>query len=143
MYSLIYVSSAVMLLSNAQLRELLTSCVRNNQRDGITGMLLYKDGNFMQSLEGEEAVVHATQARIRHDTRHHAVVTLAQGPQAARVFPDWTMGFKDLSTSSQQPAGYTQFLNAPLTGEEFADSPNRAQQLLALFKGPLVHNAHR
>jgi hypothetical protein len=60
LYSLIYVSSAVRAFTAAQLRELLVVCEKNNRRDQVSGMLLYKGGNFMQVLEGPESSVPLT-----------------------------------------------------------------------------------
>jgi hypothetical protein len=134
MYSLTFVSSAVKPFSLAELGELLALCTRNNVRDGITGLMLYKDGNFMQSFEGEHAVVMATYARMHADTRHDGMITLLQGHQRARQFPGWSMGFKNLDSAADRPASYSEFLNVPLTGEEFSAVPNRAQKLLMSFK---------
>ena len=47
---LIYVSDLVG--DTAQLGAILKSAMRHNQADGITGMLLYSGGNFLQVLEG-------------------------------------------------------------------------------------------
>jgi hypothetical protein len=134
MYSLTYVSSAVSPLNHDQLRELLTVCEENNRRDEISGMLLYKDGNFMQVLEGSADVVHRTHTRILTDRRHAGLITLLQGPQAERQFPEWSMGFRDLRSATPKPPGYNEFLNIPLTGREFSANPSRAQKLLVTFK---------
>ena len=72
---------------------LLEHARRNNEKAGVTGMLLYKDGNFMQVLEGEERVVQALSAKIGRDPRHEKMVTLLEGPLAEREFSDWSMGF--------------------------------------------------
>ncbi len=134
MYFLTYVSSAVSDFSGAELRELLATCERNNRRNELTGMLLYKDGNFMQVLEGVEERVLATHARISADTRHDGLITLLQGPLGQREFPQWCMGFADLTRDATTPAGYFEFLDAPLTGAEFSGNPSRAQRLLLAFR---------
>jgi len=134
MYFLTYVSSAAVDFSALQLRELLLTCERNNRRDDITGMLLYKDGNFLQVLEGEEASVRAAHGRIAADNRHNGLITLLQGPLSERQFPQWCMGFAELTRNSPVPAGYSEFLNSPLTSAEFSGNPSRAQQLLRAFK---------
>ena len=134
MYFLTYVSAAVAPLTSDELRELLIICEKNNRRDEISGMLLYKDGNFMQVLEGAEAAVSQTHARIGADPRHAGLITLLKGPLKARQFPDWSMGFKDLGEGSSKPPGYSEFLNSALTDEEFAANPSRAQKLLMMFK---------
>ena len=135
MFFLVYVSAAVTWFSAAELHSLLAAARANNQRAGITGMLLYKDGNFMQVLEGEEAAVRALQARIACDLRHRGMVVIASGPLQQRQFPDWTMGFADLSlvADSPLPEGYSEFLDLPFTDPAFANSPEPSRRLLLLF----------
>lgn len=135
MFSLIYVSVATQPFSTAELVTLLEQARRNNSKSDITGMLLYKDGNFLQVLEGDEKKVGALQHRISRDPRHHKMFTLAQGTCAAREFPDWSMGFSNLDAPEVATvAGYSEFMNVPLTEETFSRSPSRAQRLLRVFK---------
>jgi hypothetical protein len=132
MFSLTYVSSAAKPFSRDELRDLLEICNRNNRRRDVTGMLLYKDGNFMQVLEGEEASVREVHETISRDPRHFGLITLLQGMTPERQFPAWSMGFKDLG--ADKPQGYSEFLNIPLDGQEFKSNPGRAQKLLLTFK---------
>jgi Sensors of blue-light using FAD len=135
MFSLVYVSSVVKPFSPTELAELLAVCHRNNAALGVTGLLLYKDGNVMQALEGDEADVLELHARIGRDPRHHHLLTLLQGPVNERQFPDWSMGFRDLRARDAADAvGYSEFLNTPLTGQEFSSDPTRCQRLLMTFK---------
>ena len=98
-------------------------------------MLLYKDGNFMQVLEGDEEAVRGLYARIAADPRHGGEITLQEGFAEGRQFPDWSMGFRDLdSPEARADPAYNEFLNAPLTGQEFSGQPSRAQKLLLTFK---------
>ena len=135
MFFLVYVSSAVAPFSRSELGSLLAKCHTNNAAAGITGMLLYKGGNFMQLLEGEEQAVRTLYARIGDDPRHRGLLTLVEGPLAEREFPEWSMGFRDLTAAEVRSVpGYSEFLNTPLTGEEFASNPSRGQRLLMTFK---------
>jgi len=135
MYSLTYVSSATTHLRRQDLRRLLDQSKTTNQGAGVTGMLLYKDGNFMQVLEGEAAVVRGAYAKIGRDGRHHGLITLLQGPIEERAFPTWSMGFKDLTNApGSLEDGYNEFMNLSFTGAEFSDNPTQAQALLRLFK---------
>jgi Sensors of blue-light using FAD len=135
MFFLVYVSSATRPFSREDLRVLLETCRKNNAELGVTGMLLYKDGNFMQVLEGDEGAVRGLYARIAADPRHGGEITLQQGFAEGRQFPDWSMGFRDLdSPEAHADQGYNEFLNAPLTGREFSGDPSRAQKLLITFK---------
>ena len=54
MFKLIYVSNARKLLSSDDLLELMTASRHFNETVGITGILLYCEGCFMQLLEGDE-----------------------------------------------------------------------------------------
>jgi hypothetical protein len=135
MFFLVYVSSAARPFSGEDLRALLETCRKNNAELGVTGMLLYKDGNFMQVLEGDEEAVRGLYARIAADPRHGGEITLQQGFAEGRQFPDWSMGFRDLDSPEERSTqGYSEFLNAPLTGQEFYGDPSRAQKLLLTFK---------
>jgi len=135
MFFLVYVSAAVTWFSERELRALLAQCRLSNAQTGITGMLLYKDGNFMQALEGEERTVRALEARIACDRRHQGMVTLTSGHTAQRQFSDWTMGFYDLNApAGDLPAGYTEFLDTPFVGEAFLPAPQRCMDLMHVFR---------
>lgn len=135
MYFLIYVSSAVELFSEKELLEVLQVSRKNNEVVGVTGMLLYKDGNFMQFLEGEKEDVLTVHTRISKDPRHTGLITLMQQEEPARVFTDWAMGFKKLgSEPAPNVPGFSNFLNVPLTSDEFVKNPSQSLRLLLNFK---------
>lgn len=56
MISIAYVSSATVAFNETKLQDLVAQCQRNNERLGVTGILVYSDGNFMQVIEGGELV---------------------------------------------------------------------------------------
>jgi Sensors of blue-light using FAD len=135
LYFIVYVSAAVTWFSPTELRALLASSRASNERAGITGMLLYKDGNFMQALEGDEGAVRALQTRIELDRRHHGMVTICADHAEARQFAQWSMAFVDLDAPDEDlPAGYSRFFDLPLTDPTFTQAPNRCQELLNLFR---------
>lgn len=53
-YRIVYVSSAVKPFDKAELLDLMRKACGKNQLLGLTGMLLHKDGSFIQLLEGEQ-----------------------------------------------------------------------------------------
>jgi hypothetical protein len=135
MFFLVYVSSALKPFSKEDLVTLLEKSREHNATLGVSGMLLYKDGNFLQVLEGEEEQVKTLYAKITKDPRHKGVLTLLQGPSTDRDFPDWSMGFRDLvSPEVSEIPGYSHFLETPLTKAGFSSQPSRAKKLLLLFK---------
>ena len=135
MFFLVYVSSAVRLWAEKELLDLLEKSRKNNQALGITGMLLYKEGSFMQFLEGPREKVMALMEKIKKDPRHRGVITLLQQEHPEREFPEWTMGFK--MVESDQLPGYSDFLNLPLTSEQFLMNPSKSLRLLLNFKNIL------
>ena len=48
----IYISFAAIRLSQHELLDLLKKARLRNQAQGLTGMLLYRDGTYLQYLEG-------------------------------------------------------------------------------------------
>jgi hypothetical protein len=94
---LCYASEATAPFETLALRQLLERARANNARDGITGLLLYGNGYFVQVLEGEERPVSALYARILSDTRHHRVFELYREPVTTRDFGTWAMAFEKLT----------------------------------------------
>ena len=135
MLSLLYVSSATQLFSEEDIKALLQKSRDNNARLGLTGLLLYKDGNFMQVLEGPDDVVTRLYAKIHTDPRHHGILQLVRQQVQRREFPSWSMGFKNLNdVNLEQMPGYSTFLNEPLNSAGFSADPSRAHTLLAMFR---------
>jgi Sensors of blue-light using FAD len=64
-----------------------------NERDGISGVLIYTGMDFVQLIEGEGARVQALWQRIRADARHVDIVPLLDEPDARPWFADWRMGY--------------------------------------------------
>ena len=133
--SLVYLSEAVISFSTEDLIQFLTRTREANAALGITGMLLFHAGNFLQVLEGERDTVLALYKRIGKDPRHRALTTLSQTIIAQRDFPDWSMGFHDLGSADKpKPPGFSAFLDTTLTAADFSADPGRAKKLLLLFK---------
>jgi lipopolysaccharide biosynthesis regulator YciM len=137
-FSLVYVSSAKQLFSEEELKALLEQSRDNNTRLGLTGLLLYKDGNFMQVLEGPEDAVKRLYNIIQKDPRHHGFLQLLRQQIREREFASWSMGFKNLKdVNLQQIPGYSAFMNEPLNSAGFQADPSRAQKLLGMFRGKM------
>ncbi len=104
---LLYLSSAVNLMTTDQLIDILKIARRNNSARNVTGMLLYSEGSFIQVLEGESEDVDATFAKIQNDGRHKGILKLIEKPIDQRNFADWSMGFAEISTDkAKEIEGY-------------------------------------
>ncbi|MBC6613033.1 BLUF domain-containing protein [Hymenobacter sp. BT507] len=109
MHHLIYMSTAVQPLSDAELSTLLHQARLRNEHDNITGALVYGDGRFMQIIEGDKAALDDLYARLLSDKRHVGLVKLADKEVAARSFAGWSMAFRPVSDEEfTNMAGYVQ-----------------------------------
>jgi len=111
--NIVYISKAVSPPTAADAIEQLSQFRAHNQKRSITGILLYQEGHFMQSLEGEESVVRELYARIKSDVRHTSVFTLIDQPIEKREFEEWSMAFGDLDEAPiPDPPDFSQFLTS-------------------------------
>lgn len=137
-FYLIYLSSATELFSESDLNLLLNESRDLNSRNGITGMLLYKAGSFMQLIEGEKEKVLDLLAKIEIDKRHHKLQVLLKGEEDQRQFPNWSMAFKNLDRSLEQmPEGFSDFLTQTDSSDSVWANPTRCQKLLLSFKNTM------
>lgn len=97
MYRLVYMSTPKRPLSREDLDAMLAAATRNNNRNGITGILIQDHKRFLQYLEGNEGRVEETFARISLDKRHHAIFRLKSGVIVRRQFPGWSMASKTVN----------------------------------------------
>ena len=98
MHHIIYMSSAVHPpVSDVELGDLLRQARNFNVENGITGVLLHCDGDFLQVMEGEEQAIHGLYAKIRVDTRHQSVIKLADKEIRERSFSTWSMAFQPVT----------------------------------------------
>lgn len=133
MIQLAYLSSAKGLFSPDDIASILVVSREKNARLGITGILLYRGGNILQILEGESENVLKLFAVIEADPRHFGVIRLYQKPIVERDFPEWTMGFYDLSAEG---ATYLEGF-VDIFGPDFDMStikPSDAEKLISFFR---------
>ncbi|WP_104105218.1 BLUF domain-containing protein [Nocardioides sp. 616] len=97
MISLTYISTATSSYGESELTDLLLTTREKNQATNLTGVLLYADGHFIQTLEGPEDAVEETYGRIQRDRRHRNLDVALRDGIEERTFPDWSMGFKSIS----------------------------------------------
>jgi hypothetical protein len=94
---LIYASRAAEAITADALLPIMKSSRTKNAAAGITGVLVYSDGVFLQLLEGGRSAVSALYNRIACDARHRDVVLLAYDEVDERRFAGWSMGQANLS----------------------------------------------
>ena len=109
---LVYVSHAAYAFTADQLTRLAHKSVARNAERGVTGMLLYSAGHFMQCLEGDDSVVALTYKRVASDSRHTAVTTLALEAAEKRLFAQWSMGLLNLDAAGVAELDRARLLHA-------------------------------
>jgi hypothetical protein len=87
-----YASRAVPAVDQEELVAILKKSKVNNPRVGVTGVLCFSEGIFMQVLEGGRTAVNQLYNRIAADARHSDVVLLHYDEIAERRFAGWSMG---------------------------------------------------
>ncbi|MFO1413749.1 MAG: BLUF domain-containing protein [Burkholderiales bacterium] len=100
MLRVVYVSAATILLDADELVSILRVSRANNAQRDITGLLLYRDGDIMQVLEGDAQRVRELIAILERDPRHHRLTVIHEEEATERLFGDWTMGFHDLAAAA-------------------------------------------
>lgn len=94
---LIYASRAAGPVNAEALTPIMKASRAKNAAAGITGVLVYSDGVFLQLLEGGRNAVSTLYNKIACDARHRDVVLLAYDEVDERRFAGWSMGQANLS----------------------------------------------
>lgn len=123
MKQLVYISASRERSAPADGGAILEAALRNNPREGLTGVLVFHDGNFVQVLEGEAEPLERRFLRIRADPRHSFVTVLIEREIEARMFPGWSMGWVDAPPGTDL-AGRLRTIRAdsPLTDAQADDT---------------------
>ncbi len=93
----IYTSCQSHPMSSAEIDALLRHSHESNARHGITGILLYAGGCFMQVLEGDAEYIDMLYAKILIDPRHTRITRIILEAIPRRFFGEWTMGLSHLT----------------------------------------------
>jgi len=132
---LIYASHAVRPLADEDLLGILQGARERNARHQITGMLVYRDAVFLQVLEGEDGELDRIWAVIQADPRHENIVVIRDAEVSARDFPDWSMGFSNLSHRDLSSVpGYSKLLEEDFSPEGLRAKPGLAVDFLLDMK---------
>ncbi|GAA3601095.1 hypothetical protein GCM10022223_15960 [Kineosporia mesophila] len=148
MYELLYISQAVVDLTETEMEAFLGRSRERNAQADITGILLHiHDGPvgdepfraafFVQSLEGPQEAVEQTYERIRADMLHTDLTVVHRGQRESRSFAGWRMHLTRMTSEaalaliareSQPDSG------PPLRSDNPADT-------FALLRDPLIARA--
>ena len=92
MYRLIYLSTSNN-LNDHDLTNLLVKSQKSNRLNNISGILIHKNGEFIQVLEGEKKAVLDLFDVIEKDSRHKNVIAFDKKEVSERYFSGYFMAF--------------------------------------------------
>jgi hypothetical protein len=93
---LLYASRAID-TSPAAIDAILSQSRQFNPSGGITGILCYGGGIFLQAIEGGRSAISELYGHIQRDARHKDVELLQYEEITERRFAGWTMGAVNIS----------------------------------------------
>lgn len=94
---LLYASRAHESVDAEGLATILRQCKENNPKCGVTGVLCFSGGIFLQALEGGRSAVSRLYREIANDSRHRDVTLLSYEETRERRFASWWMGQVNLA----------------------------------------------
>lgn len=92
-FALAYSSRSLVEFDDEALLELADHAAAKNEEVDVTGYLYYRDGVFLQYIEGERSQVEGLMAKIATDPRHKLIATHVLPAIEKLVFPHWYMRF--------------------------------------------------
>ncbi|MBZ9728396.1 BLUF domain-containing protein [Salegentibacter sp. JZCK2] len=95
-YAICYVSTVNPALSETEIQKALEFSKNWNNDNGITGILLYSEGNFFQVLEGGEQLLKDLFCRIKADERHNNIIPIFQKQIPGTKFETYEADFISL-----------------------------------------------
>lgn len=137
MLQLIYVSTATRAMTEDDLEDILRAARSRNKEMDVTGLLLYRDGAFIQVLEGEDDAVQEIYDLIESDERHRGVTLLSTTSIEEREFPNWQMGFRHLGDEDLRDLdGFSSFMDDDVVRQlrSLVANPSFAREALLKFK---------
>lgn len=134
MLSIVYTSRARDAFTDEDLDALLGQSRANNDRLDLSGMLLFREGRFLQILEGPDDDLRRKMAAISGDPRHTDVTVLLDEPVDSRFFGRWTMRYEsvDDQDAAELPDDATDFER--LAGEVSSGDTSALRELIRWFQ---------
>lgn len=105
MKRLIYTSKEKEHFSKNELEALLVKARHNNESRGVTGLLVYSRGQFVQLLEGPDNSVAEAFRKISLNERHHNIDLIVEESCETAIFSEFRMAFLDLDLFAKENFG--------------------------------------
>ncbi len=124
MFCLVYKSVASTSFGKPQIVEMLEKARVSNERNNITGCLLYYKSEFVQYLEGKQVAVLELFDKIKEDKRHHDVQLISHNHIKSREFNRWKMAYEDFLGDNDELQFLKLLVSSYFESSENAMKPN-------------------
>lgn len=131
-FHLVYISEAVADISYTDIRDILEAGRKHNLQDDVTGLLIFRDGYFVQLLEGNEANVRKVLNRILLDDRNYSLRILTESTSEQRLFDKNPLAFYDGDISSNSTEDLSSLFEACMASDMM--QANEVMPLLWKFR---------
>lgn len=144
LHELTYASLATRDMSQAELVDLLDASREANLRRGITGLLLYRQQEFMQLLEGDRSAIFQLYETICADPRNRNNYLMWEGAIEQRSFPDWSMAFLAPNELELQSwPGYSDFFGTSYDAMAHRGNASTGKRFLLWHREAFLRQQHR
>jgi hypothetical protein len=116
LYCLLYISRMKEEYNKEDIEYMLNLFREKNKENGISGLMLYYEGNIIQYIEGNKKDVYILYNNIKNDIRHYNITKVVDESVIKRNFVNWQMGFKELN---QDELSHTKFIDFSLDKLKF------------------------
>jgi len=138
---LIHVSHASSPLTLSALVGLMIQCRERNRSEGIAGLLIYHDQQFIQLVEGEERTVAEMYDTICRDVRNTRNRVLFEASTPKPDYTDWSMAFlAPEAIGLEGLPGYSCFLHDDFRDPAYTDQPSAARSFLWRLRADLLRH---
>lgn len=127
-FHLVYISEAVADISYTDIRDILEVARKHNRQEDVTGLLIFRDGYFVQLIEGEESSVRKVLGRILLDDRNYSLRILSETTSNQRLFDKNPLAFYDGDISSNSTEDLSSLFDVCM-----ANNMNQADQVIPLL----------
>ncbi|MDC8003233.1 BLUF domain-containing protein [Aureisphaera galaxeae] len=137
MYSIIYYSTAQPYLEEADIEKLLQQTETDNNARRVSGILVFKEGNFFQILEcptSQKEELIALFEKIKNDPRHYNVIKVVERHNRSRLFETYKSSFTVLLNPSEIKGVYNYLkMEKEYNPEGYSEVAYLTQKFLALI----------
>ena len=88
--------------ANIEVARILEQAQRNNERNGITGVLVINENYFLQSIEGARPAINGLLRELIKDDRHFSLQIVECREVEQRRWDKWSMKYLTLSDDDKE-----------------------------------------